>query len=129
MDNQEFSKDTSYLSGRLKSIRFAFRGALLLIKSEHSVITQLGIGLLCIVAGCYFKISTQEWMMQILAVGLVLAIEGINTAVEKLCDFVHPGYHKKIGIIKDLAAGAVMFAAVAAITVGCLIYIPKILAL
>jgi diacylglycerol kinase (ATP) len=129
MDNQEFTKDKSYITGRLKSIQFAVRGAMLLARNEHSVITQMGIGLLCAIAGFYFEITLHEWMLQVMAIGLVLAIEGLNTAVEKLCDFVHPGYHDKIGVIKDLAAGAVMFAAIAAITIGCLIYIPKILAL
>lgn len=129
MDNQEFQRDKTYLTGRLKSVRFAWRGAVLLVKSEHSVMTQFGIAIALIVAGFYFQISASEWMMQIMATGLVLAVEGLNTALEKLCDFVHPGYHQKIGAIKDLSAGAVMFAALAAIVVGCIIYIPKIVAL
>jgi len=56
---------------------------------------------------------------------LVLGIESLNTAVEKVADFVHPEYHERIGFIKDIAAGAVMFAALAAIAVGLLIYVPK----
>jgi diacylglycerol kinase (ATP) len=50
----------------------------------------------------------------------------LNTAAEKIADFIHPEYHAKIGFIKDIAAGAVFFAAATAITVGCLIYLPKI---
>jgi diacylglycerol kinase (ATP) len=64
-------------------------------------------------------------MMQVLAFGLVLGIESLNTAVEKLADFVHPEFHNKIGFIKDIAAGAVLFAALAAIAIGLLIYVPK----
>jgi len=60
-----------------------------------------------------------------MAIGLVLSIEGLNTAVEKIADFIHPNFHDKIGFIKDVAAGAVFFAAVAAIAVGLIIYIPK----
>jgi len=66
-------------------------------------------------------------MMQILAFGLVLSVESLNTAVEKVADFIHPEFHEKIGFIKDIAAGAVMFAALAAIAVGLLIYVPKFL--
>ena len=66
-------------------------------------------------------------MFQILAIGLVLAVEGLNTAVEKIADFIHPEFHEKIGFIKDIAAGAVFFAAMTAIAIGSLIYIPKLL--
>ena len=68
-----------------------------------------------------------EWMMQILAFGLVLGVESLNTAIEKIADFIHPNYHEKIGFIKDIAAGAVLFAATTAIIIGLLIYVPKFL--
>jgi len=57
---------------------------------------------------------------------LVLAVEGLNTAVEKTADFIHPDYHKKIGFIKDISAGAVTFAALTAVAIGLFIYLPKI---
>jgi diacylglycerol kinase (ATP) len=121
----EFQKDNSFFSGRLKSIGFAFKGAFKLITTEHSVMVQFSIAILLIIAGFVFHISREEWIMQILAFGLVLSIEGLNTAVEKIADFVHPEFHNKIGFIKDIAAGAVLFAAIAAIAVGLLIYVPK----
>ena len=67
----------------------------------------------------------EEWLFQTLAIGLVLSIEGLNTAVEKVADFIHPEYHTKIGFIKDIAAGAVFFAAMTAIAIGLMIYLPK----
>jgi diacylglycerol kinase (ATP) len=63
-----------------------------------------------------------DWALQFLAIGLVLAIESLNTAVEKVCDFIHPEYHKKIGFIKDVASGSVTFAALTAFAVAVLIY-------
>ncbi len=123
----EFEKDTSFLSGRLKSFSFAFKGAIKLITTEHSVIVQSILGLLLVVAGIYFNISREEWMIQILATGLVISVEGLNTAAEKISDFIHPEYHEKIGFIKDIAAGAVLFAALTAIIVGLFIYVPKIM--
>jgi diacylglycerol kinase (ATP) len=121
----EFQRDTKFISGRFKSLGFALKGAIKLATTEHSVMVQSSIAVLLVIAGFYFEISREEWMFQTLAIGLVLAIEGLNTAVEKVADFIHPEFHEKIGFIKDIAAGAVFFAAITAIIIGCFIYIPK----
>jgi diacylglycerol kinase (ATP) len=55
------------------------------------------------IAGFYFNISATEWFFQTLAIGFVMSIEGLNTAVEKIADFIHPNYHERIGFIKDIA--------------------------
>lgn len=115
----------TFLGKRLKAFRYAFKGAFLLIRYEASIQVQTTIAIVMIIAGFYFEISTVEWMFQIFAIGLILSIEGLNTAVEKIADFVHPDFHNKIGFIKDVAAGAVFFAAVTAIIIGCIIYFPK----
>lgn len=120
------AKKESFLINRLKSINYACKGAFLLIKTEASVQIQFLLAVLVTFAGFYFEISPSEWMLQILAIGLVMSLEGINTAVEKLADFIHPEDHKKIGFIKDIAAGAVFFAAIAAILVGLIIYYPRL---
>ncbi len=121
----EFKKDNSFISGRLKSVGFAAKGVFNLITTEHPVMVQFSLAIIMTIAGFYFRIDRYEWMMQILAFGLVLGIESLNTAIEKIADFVHPEFHNKIGFIKDIAAGAVMFAALAAIAIGLLIYVPK----
>lgn len=119
-------KKESFLINRLKSIGFAFKGALFLIKTEASIKIQFIIALLVTAFGFYFNISKTEWIVQFLAIGLVISIEGINTAIEKMADFIHPENHKKIGVIKDIAAGAVILASIFAIIIGFIIYIPKI---
>ena len=98
----------------------------MLLKNEASIQVQVAISILITGAGFYYEITTTEWIFQCLSIGLVLSIEGINTAAEEIANFVHPDFHSKIGYIKDVAAGAVFFAAVTAIIVGCIIYIPKI---
>jgi diacylglycerol kinase (ATP) len=118
-------KDNRFVKGRMKSMVYAVQGAIKLVTTEHSVMVQFSVGILITIAGFYFKISAIEWMLQILAIGLVLSIEGLNTAVEKIADFIHPQYHEKIGFIKDIAAGAVFFAAMAAFAIGIIIYYPK----
>jgi diacylglycerol kinase (ATP) len=122
----EFKKESRFVQGRLKSVLFAFNGAVKLVFTEPSIKIQFFIGILVIWAGFYFDITTVEWMIQTLCIGLVLSIEGLNTAVEKIADFVHPDYHERIGFIKDIAAGAVFFAAITAIVIGCIIYVPYI---
>lgn len=123
---KKFEKDNAFFSGRFKSVGFAFKGATKLISTEHSVMVQSCLLVVMVVAGFYFEISKTDWMFQIFAFGLVLSVEGLNTAVEKIADFIHPEFHKRIGFIKDIAAGAVFFAALTAIAIGCLIYIPII---
>ena len=80
-----------------------------------------------ILIGFYVGISKQDWINQTLAMGLVLGIEGMNTAVEKLADFVHKEDHPKIGFIKDISAGAVTFAAFTFIIILVITYYPYIL--
>ena len=120
------TKKESLLVNRLKSIKLAFKGAFELIRTESSVQIQFVIAIVVTIAGFYYDISRAEWILQIICIGLVLSIEGVNTAIEKLSDFIHPEQHQKIGLVKDVSAGAVLFAAITAIVVGLFIYIPKI---
>lgn len=115
-----------FLVNRIKSVGFALRGALLLIRTEASIKIQVFITIVMTAAGFYFNISNTEWILQIFAIALVLGIEGMNTAVEKLSDFVQPEFDAKIGFIKDISAGAVMLVSIAASIIGCIIYLPKI---
>ena len=92
--------------------------------ASDPTLSQISIGVLITIAGFYFGITKTEWLFQTLAIGLVLSIEGLNTAVEKIADFIHPDYHERIGFIKDIAAGAVFFAAMTALVIATIIYIP-----
>ncbi len=116
----------SYLGKRIKGGGYAIKGAWILIRSEPSIQVQLGISLLVTLAGFYFDITKTEWMFQVFAIGLVLSSEGLNSAVEGIADFVHPDFHTKIGYIKDVAAGAVLFAAFTAVIIAAFIYLPYI---
>ena len=123
MNNQE----NGFVKGRIKSFKYALKGMWLLITTEHSIMVQMAIGLIVMFIGWWYRISSTEWILQILAIGIVLVAESLNTAVEKICDFIHPDYHKRIGFIKDISAGAVSFAAISAIIIGLIIYLPKML--
>ncbi|WP_408629608.1 diacylglycerol kinase [Aquimarina algiphila] len=118
------NKMLKFIVGRLRGCGYAFKGAVLLIKTEPSIQVQVGIALLMITLGFYFDITSIEWILQIFAIGLVMSIEGLNTAIEAIADFIHPDFHNKIGLIKDIAAGAVFIAAITAVIIGLIIYIP-----
>ena len=115
----------SFLKNRWKSIGFALKGAILLIRTEASIKIQIFITLVMTALGFYLEISNTEWVLQIMAIAMVLGIEGLNTAIEKMADFVQPEFDLKIGFIKDVSAGAVMLVSVAAAIIGLIIYLPK----
>ena len=118
------SKDNFFI-GRYKSFGYAAKGAWLLVTTEHSIILQVIIAIIMTIVGYFMDLTANEWLFQIVAIGLVIVAEASNTAIEYLRDFVHPEYHKKIGFIKDIAAGIPFIAAIIAVIIGLLIYVPK----
>ncbi|SFQ28615.1 diacylglycerol kinase family protein [Hymenobacter arizonensis] len=117
------------LRRRVASFGHAFRGVWAALRSEvhlqfHAVATVVAIGL-----GFYFGISRLEWALVALAVACVWAAELVNTAIEALTDLVSPGYHPLAGKAKDVAAGAVLLAALGALVVGALVFGPYVLAI
>ncbi|UZO79715.1 diacylglycerol kinase family protein [Aquimarina sp. ERC-38] len=118
-----------FIKGRLKGAGYAAKGAILLLKTEPSIQVQFVVSIVVTFLGLYFNISRYEWLFQIFAIGLVMSLEGVNTAVEGIADFIHPDFHHKIGVIKDVAAGAVCIAALTATIIGLWIYIPYFLTL
>lgn len=93
-----------------------------MLKSERNFqleVFALIINLFLIV---YFKLNSTDVALILLVCFLVLIAETINTAIEKICDFVEPNFNKKIGLIKDIAAGAVILATFLSIIVGILVY-------
>ena len=107
---------------RVDRVLTAIKGMFILIFSEAAIKAQLFFGAVAVGFGLYFNISNTEWMIQFLIIGMVLVAEALNTAIEKLADFVHPDYHEKIGFIKDIAAGAPSFAAFTALIIAGFIY-------
>jgi diacylglycerol kinase (ATP) len=120
------STKNSFLTRRIKSIGYACKGVIRLIKTEANAQVQVFFAIFATIAGFYFDISKTEWGFQIFCIGLVISLEAINTSIENLLDFIHPEQHKTIGKIKDISAGAVLIAATTALCIGLIIYIPKI---
>ena len=121
------AKERGFLNGRLKSLGHAMHGLRHLVGSERNFAIQLGIAIVVTLAGWLVGLSRQEWILQTLAIGMVLGAEAMNTALELLSDYVQPSRDKRIGIVKDVAAAGVTIAALASAVIGLLIYVPKFL--
>jgi len=114
------------ISKRLMSFKYAFKGIFFMLKTQHNAWIHCVAAIAVIVAGCWFSISSSEWALVILTIGMVFAAETFNTAIEMLVDKISPEYDKKAGIIKDVAAGAVLFSAIAAAVVGMIVFGTKL---
>jgi len=124
MKNGKFS-----ILKRLKSFSFAFNGLQILFKEEHNARIHFVAAIIVIIAGIIFHITAYEWLALVFVIGLVLALEAINSALENLADFVSPKKHDQIKKVKDLAAAGVLISATTALIVGLIIFVPKIQAL
>lgn len=114
---------------RAKSFTYAGRGIWILLKTTHNAWIDICILVIAIAAGFYFQISQADWMFLVLAAGFVLAAEAFNTAIEIDIDLTSPDYHPFARDTKDVAAGAVLIAAIAAAIIGLIIFVPYILPL
>ena len=122
-------KEKFSIKKRLQSFQYAFRGLFDFFATEHNARIHLFATVLVVAAGWYFSIYPGEWMAVLICIGMVISAEIINTSIEGICNFISPGKSEKIKKIKDLAAGAVLFVAIIALIVGCIIFGPKIYAL
>lgn len=111
---------------RIKSVRFAINGIGDLIRSQPNArVHLLAIFLVC-TAGRLLQVSKQEWIALVFCMTLVLSLEAVNTALEYLTDLVSPDYHPLAGKAKDVAAAAVLIAAIGSVIVGLLVFGPRI---
>lgn len=104
----------------------AIRGIKVAVKEQLNLKVQLVITIIVTIAGFYFGITPLEWIVICLTIGLVIGLELINTAIENLVDLVTAERIPLAGKVKDMAAGAVLIAAVIAVIVGWLIFEPYV---
>jgi diacylglycerol kinase (ATP) len=112
------------LRKQIASFKPAFKGLAFLLKNEHNFRIHVAATLIVIVLGILFRIRPIEWIAVVLCFGLVISTEIMNTAVEKLVDFVSPQNNEKAGQIKDIAAAAVLVSACIAFIAGLIIFLP-----
>ena len=115
------------IAKRLKSFTYAFNGLRILFREEHNSRIHLFATVCVIVAGVLLKLSILEWVAIAFAVGLVFSGEIFNSSIEDLADVVCPERDDRIKKVKDMAAAAVLVNAIAAATIGLLVFLPKII--
>ena len=111
----------------INSFSNAMRGIAILFKTQINARIELSITFIVVIAGILFRINTSEWLAILLCIALVLGLEGINTSIEIILDKLHPGFDTKIGKAKDVAAGAVLIAAIVAAIIGFTIFAPRLM--
>ena len=117
----------NYFLKRGRSFVYAWQGIVSLFGNEPNARIHLCVALLVVAAGFFFNISASEWCFVTLCICGVFMAEAFNTAIEKLCDKVSPQTDSLIKIAKDVAAGAVLLFVFAAVTVGLIVFLPKII--
>lgn len=124
--------DTKHEFGLVKralSFAHASRGIYVFIKATPNAIVHLIIFTIAILMGIFFGIERTEWLFLIFAGGFVLTAEAFNTAIEIDINLTSPEYHPYAKDTKDVAAGAVLVAAVTAAIIGLVIFVPYALPL
>lgn len=115
------------IGDRILSFGFAIQGLFTFFKTQHNAWIHLLAAIVVITAGFVLKVSHTEWCWLIISIGFVFAAEMFNTAIEFLTDIVSPQFHPIAKKVKDVAAGAVLIAALAAVAIGSIVFLPKIM--
>lgn len=108
------------------SIYIAIKGFITAVKMERSMRYHLVLGALACLLGFLLKIDRIEWMFVVISIFMVITAEVVNTAIEESIDLFVKEYSKKVAIAKDVSAGAVCVAALSALIIGAIIFLPKL---
>jgi diacylglycerol kinase (ATP) len=122
METEKFS-----IRSRIRSVGHALAGVRQFVRREHNARIHLVATIAVIVTARVLEVSATEAAILAVVTGLVWVAEIFNTCVERMADVITRERHPEIKIVKDLAAGAVLVAAIVAVIVGSFIFIPKIL--
>lgn len=109
---------------QLRSFGYAWKGIRCCIGKEQNLSFHLIATVVTVIAGFLLEITRIDWMIVILCIGVVIAAELFNSAIEKLVDLVSPERHPIAGQVKDIAAGAVLVCATTAAIIGLIVFIP-----
>lgn len=109
---------------QLRSFGYAWKGIRCCVGKEQNLSFHLIATVLVVIAGWQLDITRTEWAILLLCIGMVIAAELFNTAIEKLVDLVSPEQHPLAGQVKDIAAGAVLVCAATAAIIGLMVFVP-----
>ena len=113
-------------TGCIRSFRYAIAGLIRMIRCQHNAWIHAAATVVSIALGVLFKLSAGEWCWIVLAIAIVWTAEALNTAFEFLADAASPNFHPIVKDAKDVAAGAVLITASAAIIIGAIVFWPHV---
>ena len=122
MARQPFS-----LVARIRSFKHAFRGIWLILHTQHNMWIHLVAATAVVAMGIYTNVTLREWLFLVIAIGLVVVTELVNTGIEYLGDAITDEQDENIRKAKDVSAGAVLIAALTAAVIAGLVFIPKLI--
>lgn len=115
------------LKKQLRSFRYAFQGLKATFLKEQNLSFHYIAALAVIILGFVLHLKGWEWAAVLGAIGLVISLELVNTAIERIVDMVSPERRKEAGRIKDIAAGAVLVTAICAAAIGVVVFLPHLI--
>ncbi len=107
----------------------AGRGLLEAVRTERNLRIDAACAVIAVILGFALRIDAASWFAVIICVGMMFALETVNTAIEAVVDLASPGYHELARKAKDCAAGAALAGAAASLAVGVVVFLPRIIAL
>ena len=110
---------------RANSFRYAWEGIYTFFSQEHNAWIHLAASIAVFIAAWCVNVSGKEMVLLVIATGFVWVAEIFNTAIERLADFISPGYHPGVKRIKDISAAAVLVASFISVVIGAFVFIPK----
>ena len=116
-------------AARTRSFGYAFRGVVTLLATQHNAWIHAAATVAVVGLGVALGVGRLEWALLVFAIALVWTAEGLNTALEWLCDVAAPEYHPLVKKAKDVSAAAVLLAAIGSALIGLLVFGPRLLAL
>jgi diacylglycerol kinase (ATP) len=125
-DTAELEQSHMRAASVASSFRYAFAGLRYLLWTQRNAKIHTAIGLAAIALGFALGIDRYEWLTLTLTIAIVLAAEGVNTAIEAAVDLASPSYHPLAKVAKDVGAGTVLLTAAAAVIVGMLVFLPRL---
>lgn len=114
---------------QVKSYRYATKGVKYTFATQVNIWLHLVIALVVLVLAYLLQFSVEQYLIITIVIGVVIAAELFNTAIEEMTNLLSPEYHQVAGVVKDVAAGAVLVTAVTAAIVGAILFIPPLLEL
>jgi len=115
------------ISARAKSFVYAFAGLGFMLRTQHNAWLHAATSIVVVVVGMALRVTLADWRWLVVAIAMVWVAETFNTAVEYVCDVVSPGYSETVKHAKDIAAGAVLLCAGAAVVIGVCTLMPYVL--